>query len=609
MGIETASLFLIDSVEECVRFIAWLNSDRGRDFIAVDTETSGLGVHTGDYIRLIQIGDSDTGWAIPWEQWGGVAIEALRNYSGKVIMHNAPFDWSLIDNAVPGLISWSQVEDTQTLAWITDPLKSVALKSLCDRWIDPRASKMQAGLSDAMSTHRWTWATVPIDFKLYWIYGALDVVLTARIWDYLQPTLRHPDRKRAYELEMAVLPIICKMQKRGAPVDVPYALMQKEKFAQEGEELRSWCTRVHGISASANVQVTRRLLEIGAELTERTPGGAFKFDKDVKNTLLVTGNPEVKELVGACKKIAQLTKLSSTYLDKIINDSVNGIIHGSINPIGASEGSGSAIKTGRMSITNPALQTLPKSAKGNSAAIEVRNCFIPSSAEHSLAMCDFAQVEFRLMAHFSGDPGLIEIFQDADRDAFTEMASQIYGEPIDRDDPRRSTMKNSVYAGNYGAGVAKFSWTAGITEEEGREFMAAQNARFPGIEAHKKRLETVGRQRLKDEGQPYVVTPFGTRLACEPDKIYKLGNYLLQGFSANIMKRKLIDMDNAGIGEYITLVVHDEVVIDAPTKDIAEIGKIAQDTMTDYNMIKVPILAELEGPFKRWGSKYEKKKD
>src|ERR1044072_4452210 len=130
---------------------------------------------------------------------------------------------------------------------------------------------------------------------------------------------------------------------------------------------------------------------------------------------------------------------------------MNEFIHYSINT--------SVPLTGRMSITNPAFQTLPRFSEKNAAAIRIRNC-ISAREGHTLLMCDFDQIEMRVLAYLSGDPGMLNAFLSG-RDFFIPMACTLYHlEDMRKDDPRRNLTKTTCYGYAYGAGVGKLAESA-----------------------------------------------------------------------------------------------------------------------------------------------------
>lgn len=595
MSLDGIEVHLVDDINTAMEFKRWMSEDRAH--VAVDTETSGLNPWTGNYTRLVQVGDVRTAWAVPFADWGGVVKEVLKDFPGRVLYHNAKFDMSFLQkDGVP--VKWSQVDDTRTLAWLADPSRPTGLKSLCDRYVDSRASHMGGKLADLMSKNKWTWATVPVDLPDYWAYGCVDTILTCQLWEHLAPTLKSESTRMAYDLELSVLPVLQRMEQRGARVDIAYATARRREFHDRVDQWKRWATGAHGISLTSNQQVVHRMIAMGVELTKTTPGGALSMDKFVVEELLLHGNADVRQLALAKREVAQLLKLSSAYLDHFIDRSTDGRVHCNINPLGA--------RTSRMTVKEPALQTLPRASAENLSAIEVRNCFIAQDGG-SLAMVDYDQVELRLTGHFSQDAAMLAVLRDPDKDPFTEFARLIYKRPeIVKSDPERGLTKTATYATLYGAGAAKFAESAGISPAAGEAFMSEFYGTFPGLKTMKNAIDQVARRRFKHEGLAYVNTPYGHKIPADDGKEYKLVNYLCQATAANVMKQALVDLDNAGIGEYLVLPVHDEVILDAPDDMIHEVMRTTAQVMAVPDKFSVPLPVGVDGPLARWGWKFGK---
>jgi DNA polymerase-1 len=166
-------------------------------------------------------------------------------------------------------------------------------------------------------------------------------------------------------------------------------------------------------------------------------------------------------------------------------------------------------------------------------------------------------------------------------------------------------MKNCAYAINYGAGPDKFSATAGLPLQEGHETYYQVKDTFRGIQAMTDSVKNVSMGRLRDEGIAYVRSPLTGRIHPDhQDKNYTLVNFLLQGTAAEIMKIKLVELDNAGFGDYMTLTVHDEQIFDLPRATIREATIAALEVMNDAQLLSVPITAGASLG-ERWGSKYD----
>jgi DNA polymerase-1 len=599
MSLEDVELNLVTTLDEALAFKRWLGERHENNAVAVDTETSGLDPRSsGARIRLIQFGDTQHGWAIPWQDWRGLALEALAAWSGDVIYHNCLFERRWLETHSDFRYDPARSWDTMIAAHIIDPLGSGALKSLSRKYIDKRATAGQSMLDTAMFDNKWTWDTIPITFEPFWVYGSLDSVLTARLWDRFRKKVG-PGAvySNVMELEMAVLDVVGKMERRGAAVDLEYSALKKQELIDSAVKAKEWAKDTYGILLTSPQQLGKLLMSMGVEITEQTPTGQPKVDKDL---LRLLSNPhnhfsaELQNLATQALAARESTKMASAYFGNFLDTEQDGIIRPAIKTLGA--------RTARMSISHPPLQQLP-SKDGL-----VRRAFVPRSEDTCIVTCDFSQVESRIFAHFSNDVRMMDAFNVADRtggDFFVELGKSVYRDPhFTKKDPRRKDIKILVYSTIYGAGVAKMAKTAAIPVERMQAVADAFNASYPGVRRFMKAVESVGFQRQRTDGQGYVITPIGRRLPCDEDRVYTLNNYLVQSSAADVLKKAMVRLDASEYGEYMILPVHDEVVFDMPKeleKDaLREIPEIMRD-----RSFKVDLPAEAEGGFSNWGEKYD----
>ena len=592
---------LVDHSDEIANFKSWLGERRAGNALALDLETSGLSPYDkGARIRLAQVGDAMTGWAIPWDLWPGLILETLGEYDGALILHNAGFDIKWMEHFTPWRVNWSKVRDTMLAARLVNPLFPAGLKPQSDRFIDRRASIGQKLLDEAFVKHGWTWDTVPTDFEPYWSYGALDTVLTVRLDEMYQPAVGPgAPYEEAFDLEMATLRITTRMEQKGALIDRDYCTNMYDKCADYEGAIKQWARdNFGGVQIGSPGQLARKFHDLGADITVFTEKGHPKVDKW---QLQIFADPD-NGYPGAAQALAtqvllqrKYGKLASSYFGNFLTQNTDGIIHASINPMAA--------RTGRMSISNPALQQLPR---GDAT---VRNAFIPRDGNVLIAT-DFSQIEMRMLGHFSADPELQKAFHDADEsggDFFVNIGREVYGEPgFVKADKRRNLIKSTMYGMAYGAGVAKMAETAGVPVDRMRDVSDALTARYPGIKNFMKQVENVGKRREYEEGEGYVTGIDGRRLPCDTGRVYTLVNYLIQGGAAVAYKRALSRLDAAGYGDTFIIPVHDEIVMDLPAEDAAaalvDVPRVMKDTS-----FAVDIPADAEGPFaKSWGEKYAK---
>jgi len=597
-------LHLVDSAQKANDFLHWISQRRPYDALSVDTETGELpgNPRTDAFspwhgrLRLVQVGDGEQGWSIPWDEWKGVFYEAMDKFDGPIICHNIAFEarWFAVQSRWE--LPWHRAHDTMIMAHIIDPLGSGALKRLAALHVDSRAVALQETLDTELAKNGWTWGTVPIDFQPYWSYGALDCILTTRLWEMFYKQCG-PDGpySRPYELEMATRRIVTRMELNGARIDLDYSQRKFDELTTYSDSVKTWAKQTYGgTSITSNQQLVRLFESLGAQITEFTPTGQKSCTKDQLKMLMLDENKEIANLADVALKQRKADKLANTYFSNFLNESSNGIVHPSVRTLGA--------RTSRMSITNPALQTLPK---GDNV---VRSAFIPKDDDHVIVTSDLDQVEFRMFASLSQDPNLIGLFNLADAtgsDPFTEIGREVYEDPsMQKSDKRRGLIKSMVYGRLYGAGVAKQALTAGVHEVQMKYTSDAFDSRFPGMAFFQKQIEDVGMRRTRAEGQGYVYTWTGRRLPCDDNRVYTLVNYLIQGGAAEVFKSNLVKLDQADLTELLIVPVHDEIVLNAPRKDAEEIKRIVKECMTTTEGWAVPLTADVDGPLENWGDKY-----
>ncbi len=604
-GLGDVQLHLVNSVEKAQEFLSWLGERRPYDAISIDTETGELpGGAREDalspwhgQLRLVQVGDGEQGWAIPWHDWAGVFYQGMSQFDGQIVCHNIAFEARWFDIQSRWQIPWQKAHDTMIMAHLIDPLGSGALKSLTSLHIDPMAAVLQKNLDDGLVQNGWTWGTVPVEYEPYWAYGALDTVLTMRLFDkFYQFCGVGKPYSIPYELEMNVRKIVTRMELNGARVDLDYSKKKYDELVGYTESVKNWMSKTYnGTSITSNIQLVRLFESLGAVITETTPSGQKSMTKDQLKLLVRDGSPEIQNLAQTVLQQRKADKLASSYFLNFLDKNIDGIVHPSVKTLGA--------RTGRMSITDPALQTLP------SGDATVRRAFVPKDDDWVILSSDLDQVEFRLTANMSEDPALINLFLRSDAeggDVFTEIMREVYrDDTLQKSDPRRKLIKGVVYGKLYGAGVAKMALTAGVQEHQMREVVEAFDRSYPGVKTLQKNIEDVGMRRLRSEGQGYVLTRTGRRLPCDDDRVYSLTNYLVQSSAAEVFKANLAKLDQADLTEYMVVPVHDEIVLQCPKDDAEEIMQTVRECMTTREGWQVPLTAGVDGPFKNWGEKYD----
>jgi len=586
--LDGVKLHLVETADDVSAFQQWLGESRR--VLAVDTETTGLDWWMPHFrCRLIQFGDEMSGWAMSWEDWRGLAVDTLNKYAGPIVGHHWSYDAHVLARADKRLsIPWERCHDTMIKAHLVEPRGFHGLKPLGRKHFGHAAVAGQDRLKQVMAARGWEWDTVPVTLPEYWAYGALDCVLTARLDGILSDQIVQHGLGRVLDLERAVQRILWGMEERGFPIDRQLCLETSTRCSAEADAMHAAIRAEYGIGCGSPKQLIELLQSMGVELTKQTKSGSMAVDEDALTEVAGTYGGAVAQLCQDVLAYRRVAKIHGTYLRNILSRlDGDDRLHAGIKQLGA--------RTGRMSVAEPSLQNLPRGT-------EVRDVFIPSEG-CALLSSDFDQIEVRLAAHFAKDPKMVDAIYSGD--FHTGTARYVYRDPtIQKDDPRRGYSKNAIFAQLYGAQAARFAGTVGISLEQAREVMDGLSAAYPGMHELQQRVISTGRKRLAEGGEAWVRTPLGRREVGDPDKIYALTNYLIQGSAADVLKRALVRLDAAGLGDLMLLPVHDEVLFNVPHADVPELMELIPRTMLDEEW-DVPLTADCAA-VARWGDKYAK---
>lgn len=563
-------VILIETMEQAREaYRSFAASDRVLSF---DTETSGLYVRTphGDLGRTVQI--SFRPWDVAYvfemtERWY-TAIEAIFKKAEGVIAHNLKFDVHVMESYgidVLDIVPTSGLNDTVWVARLHDERDIAGLKPLAVKYLSDTSGDEQAALKRLMKKNGWTWATVPVRYLVQ--YGGLDAILTGQLFDKLYPLIGYAGD--AYAREQKLAPIIYRMERAGMLVDEPLLAKVSADLAEAIEiaeaELQALAP---GINPNAAHQIKSALRDRGIEVPDTQAATLMATDDDLARAIL---------------KYRKSAKMHSTYSEpwkRLITP--EGRIHPSLNTMGA--------KTGRMSGDNPNLQNVKRGH-------DLRDIFIAPEGS-KIVVADWNQMELRLYAHFARDERMRSAFLNGE---------DIYQQAADILGVSRQIGKMVMLASIYGAG-AKTLRTQCIAQayQFGIEEIVPELESFDWPALHAKfhaaykikdlaRLTELQARRRGQLGEPYITTlggrrqrpkrvtlpaynSFGSR---QTVYIYKdLGNSLVQGSSSDLMKQAIIDADAAGLGDYLRLTVHDELILEVPDEKVAFAIETLERVMT-----------------------------
>lgn len=572
-----------DSADRCLR---WLGGQR--PVLAIDTETDGLHWWE-DRMRLLVLGDERRSWVVPtnWAKddredtepnYCRPIAEKLAKYSRPTTFANAKFDLHVLEHYGTPLKT-SAARDIQTMSRVLNPNDRAGLKVLGTS-IDPNAALLESWQQMMFKSRGWTWSTIPWDNEVYLAYAANDAYLTARLDADLWPRIVGKLRD-VYDLDWKVDLICGRMEEKGVRIDVSYCEKQAANLEAEAAALHDALWTEYGIDAGSNDQVAARLDADHVRLP-KTPGGKLSV---AAAPLAACDHPLAKQV----SRLRSLRKFAESYYRGMLRTAEGDIVHPNIRAMGA--------RTGRMSVSDPPFQQLPRTK-------EVRDTVIPREG-NVLVKADYEQIEARILADYTRDPGLIAAFESGE-DFFVAAMRQLYGDDtITKDDPRRPIMKGGVYAIMYGAGVAKFAETVKLPLADAERFMLAFHQQFPGVHPFLDSVVAYSRDRQLNTGEALVRTKLGRRELVPPgsDKHYGQTNSLIQGSAADIFKQGMVRVSEVeSLIDYMILPVHDEQLLDVPEEYAEDVARALEKAMSDTGLaVPCPVQAKI---VKTWGEGY-----
>lgn len=569
------------------------------------------------------------------------------------VFHNAKFDLhvlrTLFDHHDLPMVHQA-IHDTMLLDYCLDEQRHHGLKELSTRFMitgidgqepeELRKAIEQWIADETKSTGvQPLWDQVPK--RLMVPYAIQDAHLTLQLYYKLQGGLKGQLERGQYgridvdhiygEVEIPLIEVILNAEAIGMRVDLDFIEQQIIALNPRMESHRVKCREMAGweINPGSSEDVAQVLQQFGnfdekrfinqktgkaklpewvlSDLIDDDNSGKAKLDpklRSIVESVLAYRNDQ--KVLGYFENLQQLHQVESHG---------QAIVHCNVKQHGA--------RTGRTSVTNPPLQTLPRS-KG-----DVRQAFISREGK-SLIFADYSGQELRVLAHFLkqvGDDSMADVFA-AGGDIHWETAEAVYSAPRSSLNPKveRQAAKNFNFAIVYGAGIPKLmtmlgSPPCGVCDQctgrarrnnkpapwncsspsgvRGRDLMGNYHERFPGL----KLLKSSAEERMANRG--YVITPFGRRHRERDGRFaYKAINSLCQGTGADIAKSAMVKINRLlraeGLLGYILMMVHDEIIAECPDEEIEATKEVIRIGMTDMPELAVKLEVDM-AVAKCWG--------
>lgn len=386
--------------------------------------------------------------------------------------------------------------------------------------------------------------------------------------------------KSYLEVELPLVPILLKMELNGIELDSDILHQQSIGIKEDLERLKQEIYEATG-NNEFNIDSTKQLAKVlfedmGLPVVKKTKTG-FSTNSDVLQKLS-SKYPFTQKIID----YRELKKLLSTYVEalpKLVNDETHRI-HTHFNQ--------AVTATGRLSSTEPNLQNIPiRTMRGN----EVRKAFIAPKGK-KLISADYSQIELRMLAHITNDPGLCEAFAE-DKDIHTATAASVFGVKFDEVDSEMRRKAKAINFGiAYGMGAFTLAENLGISRKESKDIIDQYFNNFKNVKDYMSSVV----EEAKANG--YVESIFGRRRHIEELKssnamIRKNGeriaiNTPMQGSASDIVKKAMIDLKDL-TNSKLLLQVHDELIFEVDEDKVDELIPIIKEKMEKVVDLKVPL--------------------
>jgi DNA polymerase-1 len=595
---EECRIYFPERRQDLVGFDAFLA--QGDKVLGFDTETTGLDIFSpGFSSRLAQFGNTREAWVLRRDLFADVIAKALRQ-DRHFVAHNAPYDALVVDQTLDvRLEEWSsRLFDTRILAHLLDPRTKgeggagLRLKELSAIYVDDTAPDTEQGLIAVFRslglTKETGYAGIPIDNETYVRYAGLDVILATRLFYELAPLVKDLGLSDLSKFEHHLQGLIMILQRRGMLLDVDYIEDLRRDLAREAEQFQAVAARYGVGNVNSTAQIAEALVAMGETLTETTASGLLKVDKEVLMPLADLdreweriGARDYNPLADAVLRAKRASKWDTSYAKAFLDlRDANDRLHPSIGALQA--------RTARMSVSRPPLQQLP------SGDWKVRRAVVADPG-HLMISSDYDQIELRVLAALADVKQMKKAIQDGvDLHGYT--AELIYGPDYTKF--HRKLSKGTGFGKVYGGGAATLSRQTGADMDAVRHVIAEYDRVYPEIKKYAGKL-----QRRAEYGKKEVITVSGRHLPLDRDRLYAVLNYMIQSTARDILAQAIVDLFDAGLGDYLLLPIHDELLAQAPEKDApevaAEIGRIMSGMF--YG---VPLSSTGEVTGKNWGAAY-----
>ncbi len=571
--------------------------------VAVDTETTGLEAMSAQLVGISLSPAEGVAYYIPVGHvgWGVVEQLPLEQVIDRLRLplqdtrlakfaHNGKYDMTVL--AQHGVEVNNLTFDTMIAGYLLGE-KSLGLKALA---FSKLGIEMMA-ITELIGTGAKQLSMSQVEVNKAADYACADADMTMRLARLLEGELRQQGLWQLFaEVEMPLVPVLLHMERSGIALDTE---LLRDMSHHLGEQLIRLETEIYSLAGHQfNINSPQQLASVlfdELHLPARRRGrGGHSTEASVLEELRKQGFRIVELIL----EYRQLSKLKSTYVDALpgMLNPKTGRVHTSFNQTRTS--------TGRLSSSEPNLQNIP--VRGELGR-QIRQAFIAPDGCRLLAG-DYSQIDLRVLAHLSQDPGLLSAFEH-DEDIHTATAAQLFGVGAGQITPEMRRLAKTVNFGViYGMSDYGLEQATELSREEASRFIAAYFEKYPGVKQY---LEST-KEQARNTG--YVQTLLGRRrfipeINARNRQVREAAermaiNMPVQGTSADIIKVAMInlyrEMTKQQMSSKMLLQVHDELVFEVPEEELAAMRRLVPEVMSTALELSVPLKVDTkEG--KNWG--------
>lgn len=587
-----------ETILDMAAFERWMTVVESAPLVAVDTETDSLeamrarlvgisfAVEPGRaaYIPLAHQGPGAPA-QLPMEPVLARLRPWLENPQALKVGQHIKYDTHVWANH--GIAAHGYAHDTLLQSYVLEAHKPHNLESLADRHLGRKGLSYE----DLCGKGAGQIPFAQVDVERATQYSGEDSEMTLQVHQTLWPQLQADEKLRyVYEqIEMPTSVILGRVERQGVLIDAARLAQQSRELAERMVDLEQ---QAHDLAGQPfNIGSPKQIGEIlfgklGLPVKKKTASGAPSTDEEVLQEL-ATDYP----LPARILEYRGLSKLKSTYTDKLplMVNPATGRVHTNYAQAVA--------VTGRLASNEPNLQNIPiRTPEGR----RVREAFIAPPG-HRIVSCDYSQIELRIMAHISADPGMTRAFAHGE-DVHRATASEVFGiAPSEVTSEQRRYAKTINFGLIYGMGAFGLSQSLGIEQKAARDYIDRYFSRFAGVKQYMEQTKA----RAAERG--YVETLFGRRIilpeirggsgprrsAAERQAI----NAPMQGTAADLIKLAMIAVQGALDAQHkrtrIVMQVHDELVFEVPEDELDWVQHEVPALMAGVATLSVPLLAEV----------------